>query len=176
MTDTPRRTPAPDGEVPRQYLVDLERATRGLFALNVSVLDHRGKHIGLTSVRALQSLDRQGPSMVTELGADLNLVPSTASRLSDRLADAGLITRRVCPTNRRATQLELTDAGRAVLDELTRLRVQAFGEVVAHMSDADRIALVRGAAAFTEAHRRVHTHPATSRASPASPASPDQPG
>lgn len=160
MADTLGRTPPP-AEISREYLTELEQATRGLFALNVSVLEQTAKGIGLAQLRALQSLDRLGPSMVTELGADLHLLPSTASRLSDRLADAGLISRRISPTNRRATQLELTDAGRAVLDELTRLRIQAFGEVVALMSERDRTALVRGAMAFTKAHRTLTARPAS---------------
>ncbi len=143
----------PSNNVAVDYLERLEQATRGLLALNVSVLERMEKRIGLAPLRALQSLDRLGPSLVTELGADLDLLPSTASRLSDRLADAGFITRRVSPTNRRATLLELTDAGRAVLDDLIALRIQAFGEVVKHMSDADRASLVRGTEAFTAAHR-----------------------
>ena len=103
-----------------EYAVRLERATRGLLALNVSVLEHMEISVGLAPLRALQSLDRRGPSMVGELGDDLGLVPSTASRLSDRLAEAGLITRRPAPSNRRSTLLELTDAGRAILDRTGR--------------------------------------------------------
>lgn len=131
----------------------LERATRGLLALNVSILERIEKRIGLAPLRALQSLERLGPSLVTELGADLDLLPSTASRLSDRLAEAGFITRRVSPNNRRATLLELTDAGHSVLDELIALRIEAFGEVVQRMSEADRVALIQGTKAFTAAHR-----------------------
>jgi len=144
---TQTATPTPE-DVVRQ----LERATRGLLALNVSVLERMEKRIGLAPLRALQALARIGPSLVTELGVELDLLPSTASRLSDRLTEAGYITRRVSPTNRRATLLELTDAGRAVLDELIALRVKAFGEVTQRMSEADRAALVRGARAFTAAH------------------------
>src|ERR1700757_3070356 len=99
---------APCGE---GYAAALERATRGLLALNVVVLEEVEKRIGLAPLRALQSLQRLGPSLVTELGEDLDLVPSTASRLSDRLAEAGLITRTIAPHNRRATMLELTEAG-----------------------------------------------------------------
>ena len=156
MPDTKRvGTAAPSAEVAVDYLERLEQATRGLLALNVSVLEQMEKRIGLAPLRALQSLDRLGPSLVTELGADLELLPSTASRLSDRLADAGYITRRVSPRNRRATLLEMTDAGRAVLDELIELRIQAFGEVVRHITEADRSALVRGTEAFTVTHRRL---------------------
>lgn len=149
------RTTTSSDDVGVDYLGRLERATRGLLALNVSVLEQMEKQIGLAPLRALQSLERLGPSLVTELGADLDLLPSTASRLSDRLAEAGYITRRVSPTNRRATLLEMTDAGRAVLDELIDLRIQAFGEVVRHMSEAERAALVRGTEAFTATHREL---------------------
>jgi DNA-binding MarR family transcriptional regulator len=147
------------------YRVRLEQATRGLLALNVSVLERMEKKIGLAPLRALQSLERLGPSLVTELGTDLELLPSTASRLSDRLTEAGLITRRVSPTNRRATLLELTDTGRDVLEELIALRVQALGAVADVMSEHDCAALVESAHAFTTAHqqlsangRRQHEH------------------
>ncbi len=149
------RTAGSSDPVGADYLGRLEQATRGLLALNVSVLERMEKRIGLAQLRALQSLERLGPSLVTELGTDLDLLPSTASRLSDRLADAGYITRRVSPTNRRATLLEMTDAGRAVLDELIELRIHAFGEVVRHMSEPERAALVRGTEAFTATHRRL---------------------
>jgi DNA-binding MarR family transcriptional regulator len=147
-----------------EYSVRLERATRGLLALNVSVLEHMESNVGLEPLRALQSLDRRGPSMVGELSDDLGLVPSTASRLSDRLAEAGLITRRPAPSNRRSTLLELTDAGRAILDELVALRVRAFGEVADHMSNQDRAALIQGAHAFTTAQQRLSDHSSKQRA------------
>ncbi|TGD86166.1 MarR family transcriptional regulator [Mycolicibacterium sp. CH28] len=158
--------PAASKAVADDFPVQLELATRGLLALNVSVLEHMEKRIGLAALRALQSLERLGPSMVTELGDDLDLLSSTASRLSDRLADAGYITRGVSPTNRRATLLELTDAGRAVLDELVALRVQAFGEVAALMSDVDRAALVQGTRAFTDAHRELSDRARQDRTGP----------
>jgi DNA-binding MarR family transcriptional regulator len=147
-----------------EYSVRLEQATRGLLALNVSVLEHTENTVGLTPLRALQSLDRRGPSTVGELGDDLALVPSTASRLSDRLAEAGLITRRPAPSNRRSTLLELTDAGRAILDELVVLRVRAFGEVADQMSDEDRAALIQGAHAFTAAQQRLSDKSSEQRA------------
>lgn len=148
------------------YLVQLEQATRGLLALNVSVLERMEKKIGLAPLRALQSLERLGPSMVTELGDDLDLLPSTASRLSDRLAEAGLITRRVSPTNRRATLLELTDAGRRVLDDMIGLRIQALGTVADLMTEHDRAALVEGTQAFTTAHQELSSHSRQQRAEP----------
>ncbi|WP_006244372.1 MarR family winged helix-turn-helix transcriptional regulator [Mycolicibacterium tusciae] len=141
------------------FLVHLEHATRGLLALNVSVLERMEKRIGLAPLRALQSLERLGPSLVTELGVDLDLLPSTASRLSDRLASSGYITRSISPTNRRATLLELTPAGRAVLEELFTLRLEAFGEITRHMSASDCAALIQGTQAFTAVHRELSGRP-----------------
>lgn len=154
MTTTRNRSrPKGSGQV-EEYSVRLERATRGLLALNVSVLEQMEISVGLAPLRALQSLDRRGPSTVGQLGDDLGLVPSTASRLSDRLAETGLITRRPAPSNRRSTLLELTDAGRAILDELVTLRICAFGEVADQMSNQDRAALIQGAHAFTTAQQQ----------------------
>ena len=140
------------------YAAELERATRGLLALNVVVLEEIEKRVGLPTLRALQSLERLGPSLVTELGEDLDLVPSSASRLSDRLAEAGLITRTVAPHNRRATVLELTDAGQAILDEVVAKRAEQFHRVTEQMSNREREQLLRGAAAFTTAYSQLAKH------------------
>lgn len=137
------------------FAAELESATRGFLELNVTVLEQMEKKISLGALHALQSLERLGPSLVTELGYDLNLLPSTASRLSDRLAEAGWITRRVSPVNRRATVLELTASGRAVLRELLTLRKEALKSVVGQMGEDDRAALLQGTRAFTAARQRL---------------------
>jgi DNA-binding MarR family transcriptional regulator len=141
-----------------EYAAELERATRGLLALNVVVLEEVEKRVGLPTLRALQSLQRLGPSLVTELGEDLDLVPSSASRLSDRLADAGLITRSVAPHNRRATILELTGAGQAILDEVVAKRAELFRHVSEEMNSNEREQLLNGATAFTTAYGRLVKH------------------
>ncbi len=137
------------------YAVQLERATRGLLAVNVMALEHFEKRIGLSSLRALQSLGRIGPCLVSELAQDLQVAVSTASRLADRLAESGLITRGVSPQNRRATRLDLTDDGQAVLADLVAHRVALFRDVTATVGRGERTDLLRGAAAFTAAYRAL---------------------
>lgn len=154
LTHDARRHPTPSAV--DDVVIELERSSRGLLEVNVGVLEDMEKRIGLSPLRALQSLERRGPSLVTELSADLDVLGSTASRLSDRLSEAGLITRSVAPNNRRATLLELTEAGRAVLDELLALRISALKAVVERMSEEDRAALVQGTRAFTAAHQQLH--------------------
>lgn len=160
MTATSDQIPHVAGspDQPEDYGMDLERATRGLLEINVGVLEQMEKKVGLAPLRALQALERLGPSLVTELGDDMDLLPSTASRLSDRLADAGLITRRVSPTNRRATLLELTDSGQSALQELIALRRTALRAVAARMTDEDRESLLKGTRAFTAARQELSSH------------------
>lgn len=146
---------SPAGDAYEGQSQRLEQATRGLLELTVTILERMDKTVGLTALRALQSLQRRGPSQVTELANDLDLLVSTASRLSDRLAEADLITRRVSPTNRRATQLELTDNGRQALDDLVTMRTTALREVTDHMAPDDVEALLIGAQAFTNTRAQL---------------------
>lgn len=133
----------------------LEIATRGLLELSVGVLGEMEERVSPSHLRALQALGNLGGGKVTELGDALGVPPSTASRISDRLTAAGLITREVAPGNRRATWLALTHAGRAILDELTAARAQALSEVTARMPAASRDALLAGAEAFATAYHQV---------------------
>ena len=77
--------------------------------------------------------------------------------LSPALSNS-LITRRVSPSNRRATLLELTDAGHAALAELNTLRRSALRAVTALMSNDDRAALLQGTHAFTAARTQLSEH------------------
>lgn len=135
------------------YAAALEQATRGLLDVNVVALGRMEDKVSPAHLRALQALHRLGASHVSDLAEALEVPPSTSSRLSDRLADQGLITRQVSPTNRRATLLELTEAGRQVLAEFIAARRAALGEIAQRLSDEDREALLRGTRAFTTAHR-----------------------
>ncbi|MCE3552581.1 MarR family transcriptional regulator [Pseudonocardia sp. RS11V-5] len=133
------------------YAAELEVAARGLLEVSVAALGRLDETVGPGQLRALQALARLGRVNVSALAADLELLPSTASRLSDRLTAAGLISRQVSPTNRRATLLELTPAGRRMLDEFAGVRARALAEVAGRMTEQDRAALLRGARAFTVA-------------------------
>lgn len=137
------------------YAERLELATRGLLELSVGVLSDMEENVSPSHLRALQSLDRLRGAKVTALADALGVPPSTASRISDRLTAAGLITREVAADNRRATWLELTASGRAVLRDLVHARARALNEVAGALTDAERDALLRGAEAFAAVHRRM---------------------
>lgn len=141
------------------YAGELEAATRGLLDVNVRAVARMQQEIGLEQLRALQALERRGgTSTVGEFAAELGELGSTASRLSDRLSDAGLIVRKPSPTDRRSTLLELTATGQALLDELIALRTQALDVVTRHLDEPTRTALLDSARAFTHALAHIdHT-------------------
>lgn len=139
-----------DGDEP--YTAQLELATRTLLELSVRMLGRMEENVSPSLLRAVQALARLGGAKVSELADELDIPPSTASRMSDRLAAAGLATRSVARDNRRATWLELTSAGHDVLAELVNLRVEALDQVTSRMSARDRAAFLAGAKAFSAAH------------------------
>ncbi|GAA4790558.1 hypothetical protein GCM10023200_26920 [Actinomycetospora chlora] len=133
----------------------LELALRGLLELSVGVLSLMEENVSPSHLRALQSLDHLGGAKVTVLGDALGVPPSTASRISDRLTAAGLITREVAPDNRRATWLELTPAGRKVLADLADARARALERVTEAMTPDECDAFLLGAEGFARAYESL---------------------
>lgn len=129
----------------------LERAIRTLLDAALGAAEELEDRVAPAHLRALQVLEASGPAQVSTLAEATGMLPSTASRLSDRLAAAGLLERGASPTNRRATLLSLTSAGRDVLAELADLRVRRLQRVLTAMEAADREALLQGARAYAAA-------------------------
>jgi DNA-binding MarR family transcriptional regulator len=134
-----------------QDAVDLEIALRHLLDAALGAAEELEDRVAPAHLRALQVLATTGPAQVSTLAGATGMLPSSASRLSDRLAAAGLVERGASPTNRRATLLSLTPAGREVLAELADLRARHLQRVLATMDPDDRDALLRGARAYAAA-------------------------
>jgi DNA-binding MarR family transcriptional regulator len=148
-----------EGQAGAPFADRLELALRGLLELSVGVLSAMEENVSPSHLRALQSLDHLGGAKVTALGDALGVPPSTASRISDRLTAAGLITREVAPDNRRATLLELTPAGHEVLSDLAGARAKALERVAAAMTPEEREALLLGAEGFARAYDSLDVPP-----------------
>lgn len=138
------------------YAAELEVATRGLLDVSERALAAMQQKVSVDQLRGLQALRRLGgTSSVGALAEQLGVLSSTASRLSDRLSEAGLITRAPSPADRRATVLAVTTKGEAVLDEFVAVRVLALEEVVRAMPAPERDALLAGTRSFTRAHTNL---------------------
>jgi DNA-binding MarR family transcriptional regulator len=96
-----------------------------------------------------------GPSNLTALAEALDVIPSTAMRMVDRLEAAGLLERTVPREDRRVTRLELTDAGRQTVRKVTRKRRRDLQKVIDRIPTDRRPALAAAMAAFADAVEQV---------------------
>jgi DNA-binding MarR family transcriptional regulator len=104
-----------------------------------------------TQLRVLTIVARSRHTNMSRLAEALGVVPSSASRLCDRLEATGLLRRVPDPRDRREVRLLLTPAARRLLDELRDRRRVALATVLERMTPAARQELVHALTAFDAA-------------------------
>ncbi|MFI6773109.1 MarR family winged helix-turn-helix transcriptional regulator [Nocardia sp. NPDC050412] len=126
-------------------------ASRLLMAISARSIAHVDDTITLPQFRTLVILATQGPSNLATLAQQLDVQPSTATRMVERLVSAELLTRQPNPQSRREQIVDLTEHGRRVVAEVTARRRAEIARVVQTMPAAQRQGLVRALTAFTTA-------------------------
>jgi len=107
--------------------------------------------VSAAQLRVLLLVAQYGSMNLNALADELEAIPSSASRLCDRLIAAGWLTRQPNERNRREVILGLSRSGRRLLDDLAASRRSAFARVLAAMAPTDRQALLTGLTRFNEA-------------------------
>ena len=102
-------------------------------------------------LRVLTIVARTRQPNMSRLAEALGVVPSSASRLCDRLEATGFLRRVPDPRDRREVRLLLTPAARRLLQELRERRRAALAAVLDRMTPSARQDLVRALAAFDAA-------------------------
>jgi DNA-binding MarR family transcriptional regulator len=108
-----------------------------------------------TQLRVLTIVAGSEQTNMTGLAEALDVVPSSASRLCDRLEAAGLLRRVHDPRDRREVRLTLTAAAHRLVADLRERRRAALAPVLERMTPAGRQELVRALAAFDAAAAAV---------------------
>jgi DNA-binding MarR family transcriptional regulator len=101
-----------------------------------------------TQLRVLTIIGDAQHTNMSRLAEALQVVPSSASRLCDRLEATGLLRRVPDPRDRREVRLVLTPAAKKLLEELRERRRAALAGVLEKMSPAGRQDLVRALSSF----------------------------
>jgi DNA-binding MarR family transcriptional regulator len=120
-----------------QKLEDLGCALERIHALAAAqVLGHmasilHGGDMSFSQLNALFRLYRHGPQTIAELARNADLSPTAASRMVERLVQAGLVMRQECIQDRRQKKIELTEVGMQKLDSLRRLTAQSYATLLA---------------------------------------------
>ncbi|WP_432922773.1 MarR family winged helix-turn-helix transcriptional regulator [Microbispora sp. CA-135349] len=125
-------------------------ASRVLVAISARSLAAAEDRVTLPQFRMLLVVG-QGQTKLVTLADRLGVNPSTAMRMADRLAVAGLMKREVNPHNRRETLLRLTDNGRRIVDEVTARRKKEITAILTRMPAAQRRALIVAMREFNDA-------------------------
>ncbi|KAB1139458.1 MarR family transcriptional regulator [Streptomyces luteolifulvus] len=148
----------PQRETPAGALDDVDTVTRAvltasrlLVAVSARSLAAVEERVTLPQFRMLVVLSTRGATKLVALADLLQVAPSTAMRMIDRLIAAGLADRQANPENRRETLLQLTDEGRRTVEDVTARRRAEIAVIVARLTPTQRLALIEALAAFNEA-------------------------
>jgi DNA-binding MarR family transcriptional regulator len=100
---------------------------------------------GLTEAqaRALRVISRYERPRMADLAQALEVVPRSITSMVDTLESAGFVARQNDPTDRRATIVVLTDAGKDVLSRVGRMRAEAAEQLFAKLGEAEQRELRR---------------------------------
>jgi DNA-binding MarR family transcriptional regulator len=129
----------------------LMRAARVLVGVTARSFAAVEDRVTLPQLRVLVMVSSRGPLNLASVADGLGVHPSNASRACDRLVSAGLLDRADDPADRRNLVLDLTDAGRRLVDGVDRHRRSAIEAVLGRMPADERAALVPALRAFADA-------------------------
>lgn len=123
------------------------RALVGISARSLAGVDD----VTLPQFRALVVIAGRPRVTVNALAERLDIHPSTATRLCDRLVRKGLVRRDERASDRRETEIALAARGRRLVERVTDRRRRDLSEIVGRMSATERRDAIRGLTAFASA-------------------------
>jgi DNA-binding MarR family transcriptional regulator len=126
-------------------------ASRLLVAVSARSLAAVEESLTLPQFRMLVALHTRGALSLSALAAELDVQPSTAMRMIDRLVAVDMVERGTVPNDRRTTLISLTDSGRRTVTEATERRRKEIARIVEAMPAVRRRELLKALHAFTEA-------------------------
>ena len=130
-------------------------ASRVLIAVATRSLGTAAEETTIAQYRTLVVLMSRGPHRMTDLAGALDVTPSTAGRMCDRLVRKELIRRHRARTDRRAVLVSITTAGRQVVDEATARRRKLIAGILAGMPAQQQRAAAEALRSFAEAAGEV---------------------
>jgi DNA-binding MarR family transcriptional regulator len=123
-------------------LAELANAVGTRIGRLARVLIRETIEVSRTTLSALATL-RERPRRITELASLERVAQPTMTVLVSRLEQRGWVERHPDPTDRRAVQVAITDAGTKVLDELIAKRTTLLAERLGELSETERETLAR---------------------------------
>lgn len=127
------------------------RASRAFVGLTVRALGQVGSDVTLPQFRALVVLANRGSLRSVDIAEELQVNPSTGTRMTDRLAAKGLVRRVRSTDDRRVVRLRLTRAGQEIVERVMEQRRAALERIVAETAAVWRPEVTEALTAFAQA-------------------------
>jgi DNA-binding MarR family transcriptional regulator len=148
------RAPGEAGE--GQALVDaFVAASRALVAVAARSLADLGEEVTLAQYRALVVLRTRGAQRPADLAELLQVTPSTASRMVERLVRKQLVRRIRSTADRRTIKVHLTGSGHRLVDLVIERRRAEIEHILGQMPAGGRKAVTAALRSFAEAAGEV---------------------
>jgi DNA-binding MarR family transcriptional regulator len=126
-------------------------ASRALVAVAAHSLAEVGEEVTLPQFRTLVVLATQGPQRAADLAELLEVTPSTASRMVERLVRKQLVHRIRSEGDRRAVSIELSEDGRQLVNQVTVRRRKEIERILDHLPQRGRQSVMAALQAFADA-------------------------
>lgn len=130
-------------------------ASRSMVAVATRSLGAAAEETTIAQYRALVVLASRGPQRMVDLAEALDVAPSTAGRMCDRLVRKGLVRRHRARGDRRAVLVSVTAAGRHVVDEATSRRRALIADILGRLPAAAQQSVAEAFREFAEAAGEV---------------------
>jgi DNA-binding MarR family transcriptional regulator len=135
-------------------------ANRVFVAVAAGALAGLEPEVTMPQFRALVLLDMHDTMTVSHLAEALGVVPSTATRMCDRLVTKKLVDRVADRTNRRQVRLTLRPEGRTLIEQSTQRRTREVGHLLTAIPEDAQAELARALGLLVQAaHASDRTRP-----------------
>lgn len=128
------------GPIPLKLYVVLTRAAESLHAHTRADIESHG--LTQTEFAILEALFHKGPMLLGEVQKKILVSSGGITFLIDRLAKRGLVTRRLCESDRRARWAELTPAGRELIERIFPGHSEVIRRAVSGLSQEEQQTLI----------------------------------
>ncbi len=123
----------------------------------------KSNNLSLSQMTTLTRIYHGKVSCTSEIHKDLGISNPAASQMLDKLVALDLVSRVEDPVDRRGNLLELTERGKALMQELSAARQQWAEDISSNLTDEQRTAAAASLSLLVESARSIRASRTASR-------------
>ncbi|BBN97662.1 MarR family winged helix-turn-helix transcriptional regulator [Sporolactobacillus terrae] len=102
------------------------------------------KHYGMnpTEFAVLELLDHKGAQPIQKIGTKILLASSSITYVVDKLEKKNFLRRKACPNDRRVTFAEITEEGKAFMDQVFPKHQAVIHQLLGGLNDEEKLPLI----------------------------------